>query len=674
MLGLALGSFLIGRIVDRLKDVTGVFIYVEICIGLYALLMMLIFSKLDIIFLRLFFRFNDSFTTLFASFFLAFFILLLIPTTLMGATMPLVSRIFTRSLPEAGHDIGMVFSSNTFGGIFGSLSAGFILIPLLGTEKTILSGALLNIAAGAMLFKYSKLRKETFYGLFATFIFITAAFSSYAIDPLIGGAYYQGIWQGGLEEYKDDKRQTVILFQKEDPNGFVTVVTRPDGPTTLQINGKADASDRFDIPTEYMLAYAPLMLHPNPVNILNIGLGAGFTLSAIEDFDEVRSIDVLEINPAVIEATVQEFSESNDDALGDPRLKLVVGDARNMLLVNEKKYDVIISEPSNPWLAGESGLFTQEFYWIAKNRLNKGGIFTQWIPLYDLSGRDLQVHLNTFHSVFPYVNAFVIGGGDMILVGSLDDLAYDYPTLKKRFDYPAVKRHFTRLTLNAVAHTAVPEPIEYFFSFYFMDPLEIKEYIVDEGELNSDDKPIMEFNTAVAHFMTGAKVERSLQDVLKFKVERQGAIATSPQIINHVTIGEQRDVFELFGIEVNKGVDWSLKDVGYGFIFFPESGVYNILRSFSFHTEAGDLSWIKVDNVPLGIPDVGAASVITQSQMVSLTMLEPFEKDGGAMFMFTDGNRLYGAWQCGEPNLNILILSSQDLETARDVFGRVSCI
>jgi spermidine synthase len=628
---------------------------------------------MDIIFLKLYLRFNESFSILFGTFFLVFLTFLLIPTTLMGATLPIISRIFSRDLSVVGWDVGSVFSTNTAGGIFGSLTAGFILIPLFGLEKTVIGVAMLNLTAGAILFRYSNLKKQIFIGLLVIFLGITVFFSSYAVDPLVGGAYYSGIRFDSIDEYTKNKNSQTLLFQKEDPHGFVTA-TSGDNVTALHINGKIDSSNsKVDLTTEYMLAYAPIMFHQNPGEVLNIGLGGGFTLSAIEDFRDVTSIDVVEINPAVIEATQKIFPELNDNALADPRLNLIKQDARNYLAVTNKKYDVIISEPSNMWLAGEGGLFTQEFYKLVANRLNKGGIIAQWAPLFELENRDLRVLLNTFQSVFPQVHVFVIQGGDIIIVGSFEEISYDYHILWGRSVSQRIDRHFSKIRLSGEADAPTPGPVEFFLSFYFMDPEEVEEYIMGVNEFNTDDNLLLEFAGAKTHFRRRAFSETALADIIDFKRERMGAITTSPRIINLVTETEKRDFFDLFNIEVERGVNWSIEDLGYGYIFHPEIGSYNILRSFTYATQVGELSWIRIDNVPLSLTAEEVGQILAHSQFVSPTFLEVANTERMSRYVYTDGQRLFAGWQCGEPNLNILILNSQDLEAAKSVFDRVIC-
>ncbi|MDD5617110.1 MAG: hypothetical protein PHH85_13020, partial [Candidatus Methanoperedens sp.] len=162
-----------------------------------------------------------------------------------------------------------------------------------------------------------------------------------------------------------------------------------------------------ELVTEYQLAYIPMFAHNSPKDVMLIGLGGGFTLDAITNFDGVESIDLVEINPHLVKVTGKYFSEYNSKALSDPRVNTVIDDGRNHLFASDKRYDVIISQPSNIWLAGEGGLFTKEMYEGVKAHLKKDGVFGQWMPMYEQSGQDFRIFLATFRSVFPYTTLWI---------------------------------------------------------------------------------------------------------------------------------------------------------------------------------------------------------------------------------------------------------------------------
>ena len=157
------------------------------------------------------------------------------------------------------------------------------------------------------------------------------------------------------------------------------------------------------------------MLHQAPKDVLVIGLGTGLTLNGMSSHP-VECINCVEISPEVVKAE-KYFKEFNGNALAEPKVNLLIDDGRNLLFTNAKKYDVIISEPSNPWQSGNSNLFTDDFYKIAVDRLKEGGLFCQWIGLYDITVDNLQIVSQTFLHNFPRALVFK-AGSDLILIGS----------------------------------------------------------------------------------------------------------------------------------------------------------------------------------------------------------------------------------------------------------------
>ena len=187
---------------------------------------------------------------------------------------------------------------------------------------------------------------------------------------------------------------------------------------SLAIDGKVDATSGDDMSTQRLLAHVPLLVHPRPRNALVIGLGSGVTAGSALTHD-LESVTAVEILPEVVEAARRFFADANGRALEDPRLKLIVGDARMHVLAAApaEKYDVVISEPSNPWMAGVSPLFTREFFERVRKRLAPGGVFCQWGHLYNMAEADLATLLAGFGDVFPDAAVFVITEADILLLG-----------------------------------------------------------------------------------------------------------------------------------------------------------------------------------------------------------------------------------------------------------------
>ena len=210
-----------------------------------------------------------------------------------------------------------------------------------------------------------------------------------------------------------------LLYYGEGASGTVAV-RKVGGTTSLAIDGKVDASNAGDMLTQRLLAHVPLLLHPDPREVAILGLGSGVTLGSALTHP-VRRADVLEISPEVVEAS-RFFETENHRALDDPRTHVIVGDGRTHLLFTRQQYDVIVSEPSNPWMAGIASLFTKEFFEAARARLKPGGVLCQWAHTYDISTQDLQSIVATFTSVFPDGTLWLVGDGDVLLLGSNEPL------------------------------------------------------------------------------------------------------------------------------------------------------------------------------------------------------------------------------------------------------------
>jgi spermidine synthase len=582
--GLALGSYLMGRYVDRLRMPILWFSFIELGIGLSGLLLLPAFSYLDLPYLYLYHKIMHPEFFILTWLFLPF--LLAIPTTLMGATLPIISKVFTSKKETIGGDVGMIYSANTLGGIVGSFCAGFLLIPYIGVEKTYILAVLSNVIVASVLFFYSarllniqdvsgsilgphfRRMKYTFYGLLAVSFFVMAQLSTYSIDPGFAGAYYTGMRLSSVEEWIDAKESFETLYHKYGLYGLVSVGS--DGQDIyLSTNGKTEASTGpADAQTQYLISYLPLIVHPNPEKVLNIGLGAGFTLSAIENVD-VEQIDCVEIDPLVVRLADGYFSEYTHDALQDPRLQLIIADGRHWLANTPRKYDVIVSEPSNPWISGVGTLFTREYFKIVKDHLEEGGIFCQWAPMYEQETEDFAVLLNTFRSVFPHVQLYN-AGTDMILMGSTKQMQIDYQRLAKIIDGPEVKEDFDEMQGLFVGDG--PQLIdEMILSTYKMSTEDVDAYLRGKKlSMNTDDRAVLEFRTAKNAAKKRYQTEAAayilpLKTLIDFKRERTGPV-TRPPVVNLVGKDGSRDVLDFLGVVVETGPSWVVESAGFEFV------------------------------------------------------------------------------------------------------------
>jgi spermidine synthase len=361
---------------------------------------------------------------------------ILLPMSLaFGAVFPLALAVASRDEASMVSDLGLVYAVNTAGAIVGALGAGFVLVPWLGLFDTIRVIAAVVALGGAALACAAQPRPAWLALALGAAVFGAAWFVP-KWDPrlLSSGGYkyaaairgpdlFTALTAGELPYYREGSTATVS-------------VRRLTGATSLAIDGKVDASDAADMLTQRMLAHVALLLHPAPKRAAILGLGSGVTLGSALTHGLERAT-VLEISPEVVEAS-RFFEPLNHRPLADPRTRLIVGDGRTHLLLADETYDVIVSEPSNPWMAGIASLFTREFFEIAKSRLAPGGLLCQWAHTYDISEADLRSIVATFLSVFPNGTMWVIGEADVLLIGSTGPLTDRMEGIQAAWQRPGV--------------------------------------------------------------------------------------------------------------------------------------------------------------------------------------------------------------------------------------------
>ncbi|HZJ44069.1 MAG TPA: fused MFS/spermidine synthase [Pyrinomonadaceae bacterium] len=396
---------------------------------------------------------------------LAASLLVLLPALLMGMIMPLVLVWASGDEQHAVNLVGQSYAVNTVGAIIGAFTAGFVLIPKLSTRFTILFAATTCLIVAGIAYqpgekaKDPALRKSIVAGaipiLIIAMFFVFAPqmnkadLSIGAYDSLIRilaksreGGNAEGAEQGRTDNHK-------LLMYNEGPTATVSV--RDDlGTISLAINGRTNASDSdFDMPTQVMLSQLPLLVAPKIDNALIIGFATGISVGSLLQ-SPIESVTCLELETATIAAS-RFFNHVNHLPLDDPRTHLIIDDARTFLRVTPNKYDMIISEPSHPWVPGVANLFTKEFFELSRERLSDEGVFVQWVQVYQLSTESLQSVLATYHSVFPHVLMFRVGGPekgkDLILIGGKQRL--DLNHLSARFADPRMAAETGRVELKS---------------------------------------------------------------------------------------------------------------------------------------------------------------------------------------------------------------------------------
>jgi spermidine synthase len=280
-----------------------------------------------------------------------------------------------------------------------------------------------------------------------------------------------------------------LIYYEEGVTATVMVARNPGTLDNiyLSVDGKVDASSHGDIETQLLSAHVPMLLAQETKDVLVIGYASGMTVGAATLYD-IDSLASVEIEPAVVRAS-RAFTPYNHDPLSNPKVEVIMGDGRNFLLVTDRMFDVIISEPSNPWMTIASNLFTHEFFEIGRKRLKPGGIFCGWVQLYGLPPDLLRAMVRTFSEVYPHVSVWMpIPFADLILLGSDEPFAPDLERMRARMGAAAVGADLARINV------ATPADL---LSYQVLGDREARAF-AGSGEINSDDNALIEFQAPLA--------------------------------------------------------------------------------------------------------------------------------------------------------------------------------
>jgi spermidine synthase len=368
--GIALGSFLVSRRVDRLRSLN---LAVGICLLASAVLLGASVpgqGGLGMLFQQIRRLESLSLASQVDLSLASMFLVVAVPATVFGTVLPLLFRWSSRSLATLGSDVGRLYAWNTIGSIAGSFASGFLLIPLLGLNTSLLLLGLLYAALAALVVRQTGVRLASAAAALLALILI-------AMPSVRRPVYW---FNGGFTQLvRVPPEQT--LFLEEGIEGTVGVLGIGN-TRALTVNGVAVAENSLRDLWDLMLkAHLPMLLHQDPRRVALVGLGAGVSLGAVEAYQEPERIDTIEIAQEVVPAH-RLFAESNRRSWEDPRLHLWINDGRHFLLTTETRYDVISVDPTDPPVVYQ---YTQDFIQLCHDRLDEGGIMVQWVPLFHLS-------------------------------------------------------------------------------------------------------------------------------------------------------------------------------------------------------------------------------------------------------------------------------------------------
>jgi len=506
--GLAIGSGLYGRI--RTTTTQGhlmAFAVLETCIAAGAAVSLLIIPRLPFVYQRLLPIFKDSFAWWVAVQIGLTGLLALVPSLLLGATFPAVVGSLGGALSRVGRTIGVAYGANTVGTVAGAYLAGFVLIPALGLRATVVIGVLANLLAGlSVLILIGRSWRGRVAALLpaAAALLVIVTLPSWPREVFAAGTGFYASWYGTVEELEKAVAEMRLLYYRDGINTTISV-NRVGDYRVYRSNGKTDASTYpTDMANQLLLGHVPMLLHPAPRDVFVLGLGTGVTAAAVARFP-VRRIDIGELEPSAADAA-RFFETQNRAVLDDPRVRLLLGDGRNRLLAARDQYDVVISDPSDVWVAGMATLFTQEFYETARARLRPGGLMVQWVHTHTLATPEFALLLATFRSVFPHMSLWSPGVGDLILMGSVDPVEWQYARLSTRYaQTPGVR--------DDLQSVGIWHPVALFAAFVAGED-RLAAYTASVRQLHRDDRPVLEFVTPrFLYVSTTAMINDALQSL-----------------------------------------------------------------------------------------------------------------------------------------------------------------
>lgn len=379
-----------------------------------------------------------------------------LPAICLGMTLPLASRVATESIERSGHSVGRVFAVNTIGTVLGAVVTGLWLMPKVGLAWTFSIGIAINASIGLLILTRNRLSPRWRFGPP-----VLAAGMACWMGVLFHSEWRvflaHGLWRSPalpppLKIFDAALRDEKVLFYRDGAGSTVTVRSRMESGReriTLAVNGKTDASTG-DVSTQRLLGHIPMLLRPDSSEVMVVGFGSGMTGGAVARHPSVQRLDVVEISPDVPVAA-REFAAYNDEFWTNPRVRIVIEDAKSFLKTTTRRYDVIISEPSNPWMAGVAGVFSREYYEDCRAVLKRNGLMAQWIHTYETTDETLEMVLRTFTSVFPFASIWQPNQGDLILVGTAAPWAPDLAAIEARFAMPPIREDLERTEIASLA-------------------------------------------------------------------------------------------------------------------------------------------------------------------------------------------------------------------------------
>ncbi|MFM9970028.1 MAG: fused MFS/spermidine synthase [Burkholderiales bacterium] len=495
ILGIALGGWWIRGRIDGLRDPRRYLAVVQVLMGLFAIATIGLYNaSFDFMawMLTALSRSVSGYQLFNLGGALISMSVMLAPTFMAGMTLPLLTFLLMRS-SMGERSIGYVYAWNTFGSIAGVIIAVHFALPQLGLKYSLVVAGLIDVLLGIVLiWPAAKASRNWRRAAMASLLLAVVAGALLQIDPMRTAS---GVFRGGLANLP---QKNELLFHRDGKTASVDVVRAADGRIFIQSNGKPDASYQplpnarptIDEATQVLIAAVGLAHRPQAEEVAIIGFGSGISTAAMLGSPAIKRVDTIEIEPAMVEGA-RHFRPANEAAYADPRSKIVQEDAKSYFARGGQRYDIIVSEPSNPWVSGVSSLFTREFYARLRLSLKPGGLLVQWIHAYEFNATLLASIFAALGGEFGDYVVYV-HGYDLMVVATMGS---SLPPLSEQiFQMPDLRgmlnRHAVRAKPDLQAHRLAGRS-----SLERLLP-------VKSVPVNSDYAPYVDTHAAQARFLT----------------------------------------------------------------------------------------------------------------------------------------------------------------------------
>ena len=507
--GIVLGSALFERWSRSHQASSMTFAATQTLTALAALAFLVFFTRLIDVLPPILRATHESFRGLVLAQFVTSALAMLPTAVVFGFNFPAATLLIVRRQTSSASGAGMVghaYAWNTLGAIVGAIAAGFWLLPRLGSFHLLAATAGANLVLAAVLSMESAPRRAwKMIACAVNLVLLLAAafigFSNYFYDPAVAAfntVMYWDLYDRPLT-LRENAHLVDIVYFADGLNSTISVA-KTDDYVSLRTNGKVDASNH-DVSTQLLVGHLGALAHP-PRRVLLIGFGSGMTASALAGYPELERLDVVEIEPAVVGAAPL-LTQLNRNVLLDPRVHVTFDDARNFLFTTRDRYDLIVSEPSNPWIAGVATLFTTEFYRAARARLLPGGVFVQWVQAYSLYPEDLRMLFATFLSEFHGATLWHGDAPDLILMSPSPPASEIYSRVQALYGNSRLHDDFKQLGMDDPAGL---------FGFYMLDDAGLRTFS-SGARINTDDLTLLEYHAPRSLLVRGLE-DRNRREIL----------------------------------------------------------------------------------------------------------------------------------------------------------------